>query len=292
MKKNIPKIVKKANEIVEAKYRLGEVEQKILILAISKLQADPNSQDQQTQAQVEINTSELEIALNCSKKYVYNQVEKIVNNLHRQILTFRNGSNFEKHNWLIFSKYKNGNLFLSFNPILIPFLTALKSRYTVYMLENVIHLRSKYSIRMYELLKQFEKIGQRKFDIQNFKELLGIQYKNFAEIRRRVIVPAIQEINKNTDIQVEYQEIRQSRKITGIVFYIKSKTPSEKPKIERRIQESNSKRENIRSSSQYMEMASICYTMSKGKCGVLRRNLPGEMMCSFCPGRKEKNNEE
>ena len=66
---------------------------------------------------------------------------------------------------------------VSFHPRMKPYLLALKSRFTVYDARNILKLPSTYSIRIYELLKQYEKIGKRKFDLQELKEIVGaIEY--------------------------------------------------------------------------------------------------------------------
>ena len=50
----------------------------------------------------------------------------------------------------------------------------LQSQYKAYQLGNLIQLKSKYSVRLYELLKQYEKIGKRYFEVKELRLALGI----------------------------------------------------------------------------------------------------------------------
>ena len=90
-----------------------------------------------------------------------------------------------------------------------PYLLALKACYTSYVLENVMQLDTVNAIRNYELLKQYQSLGQRTFSVAEYKQLLRLEgkYSLNADLRRYVIDPAVNEINANTDIQVSYEFI-------------------------------------------------------------------------------------
>jgi plasmid replication initiation protein len=51
-----------------------------------------------------------------------------------------------------------------------PHLLSLQSHFTMYDPKYILGLSSTYSIRIYELLKQYEKIRKRVFDLQDFKK--------------------------------------------------------------------------------------------------------------------------
>ena len=111
----------------------------------------------------------------------------------------------------------------AFDPKLRPYLLELKSRFTAYDIRNVLTLQSSYSIRIYELLKQFERIGERTFRIDDLREVLGIstkQYKRYNDFKRFVIQQAYQDLKRHTDINFEYEEIKEGRRIASIRFII------------------------------------------------------------------------
>ena len=102
------------------------------------------------------------------------------------------------------------------------------------MNKNIINLKNKHSIRVYELLKQYEKIGKREFDLEEFKELLMIedQYERIYDLDRFVLNIAVDEINEFTDINIGFEKIKKGRRVVGLLFTIDSKEKDEKVYIE------------------------------------------------------------
>ena len=114
---------------------------------------------------------------------------------------------------------------------LLPYITNLKKNFTRYQVENILKLRSGYSIRVYELLKQYEKIGVRKVSVADLRGFLGIadeEYTRFTNFETRVLKRATREINDLTDIKIGYEKIKKGRKIDSILFTIESKQKEDK----------------------------------------------------------------
>lgn len=114
---------------------------------------------------------------------------------------------------------------------MIPFLFDLKEKFLSYGLYSVLAMKSQYSIRIYELLKSYANVGYYKTNIDDFKKLLMVEkiksYTNFAEFKRKVLEPAIKEINELTDIEISYSLHKQGNKVIGLMFKITIKTPME-----------------------------------------------------------------
>ncbi|NYC00045.1 replication initiation protein, partial [Clostridium beijerinckii] len=101
-----------------------------------------------------------------------------------------------------------GILTLKVNKELKPFYLNL-DWYTKYQLKNIMQFKSTYSFRLYELLKQYEKIGIRSITIDDFRCVLDIddkQYPKYANLKQKVISVAVNEINSKTDLYIEYEE--------------------------------------------------------------------------------------
>lgn len=113
---------------------------------------------------------------------------------------------------------------MKFSPVLEPYLLNLKETYTKYRLGYVINFKSEYSFRLYEIMKQYEKIGERTVPIEELKELLMIdsnKYQKYSHLKSFVIQKAIQEINKYSDIKINLEkEEKEGRKVVGLVFSI------------------------------------------------------------------------
>ncbi len=117
-----------------------------------------------------------------------------------------------------------------------PFLLQLKQNFTSYELLWTLHFKSKYTIRLYELVKSIHfhdlESYERQYPVSDLKRMLGgEQYKEYRDFKRRVLIPAVDEINKYSDKTITFEEIRRGRKVLEVEFRISSKNSLETAKI-------------------------------------------------------------
>lgn len=106
-----------------------------------------------------------------------------------------------------------------------PYLLQLQDFFTTYSLYYTIAMRSKYSIRLYEIFKSYENLGVKAFDIQELQaQLMAETYSRWQDFRRYVIEAATKEINMLSDLSVSYELNKTGRQYTEIVFKIRLKT--------------------------------------------------------------------
>lgn len=102
----------------------------------------------------------------------------------------------------------------------------LRSMFTQYKLANILSMKSKYSPRIYEILKcnEFKKQGFIEIEIEDLRKLIKAYdvYPKYNDFKRHVIERSQKELNKISDISFEFEEIKTGRKVTSIRFYIKS----------------------------------------------------------------------
>lgn len=109
-----------------------------------------------------------------------------------------------------------------------PYLLQLKENYTSYEVIFTLYFKSKYTIRMYELIKSihFHELEEykREYRLDELRKLLDAEkYQNWINLRQRVIEPAINEINEYSDKIVSYEPIKRGRSIDRVRFIIRSK---------------------------------------------------------------------
>ena len=112
---------------------------------------------------------------------------------------------------------------VTIEPEMKPLLLQLKKNFTAYDLRYVVNL-GVYSLRVYELLKQYDSIGKRTLWFEELKKMFELEneYPEFSNFYRRVIEPSIEEINKYTDIFVnEVEKIKQGKKVVAMIFEFK-----------------------------------------------------------------------
>lgn len=216
-------MVVKSNYLVEASYRLTITEQKIIYMIISQInKADTNFKD------YTFSVAEFINIIGLKGKSAYNELKSIIRLLRSRTFTVKysmNGKNKELiTGWIVNAEYEEGLLKFNIDPKLQPFLVQLKREFTAMSLNNLMQLKSTYSPRVYELLKQYLNIGERTFDFEELKNILAIaegEYKLYSHFKSRVILKAQSELREKTDIIFDFEEIKEKRKVIAIKFYIK-----------------------------------------------------------------------
>ncbi len=214
----------KANSLIEAKYKLSAREQKVLLFLISKLDSKSSNPGYVYQTHVD---EIMQVLKDSGIKWgdAYTCFTEIIMLLKSKPISIYSEGELIMANWLgtVSLVEKSGVVKFSFDSLIAPFLFEIKKNFTKYPLKHVIKLRSTYSIRIYELLKQYAKIGERKFDLMELRQVLGIEddlYPRFFDFKKRVIEPAQKEIAEHTDIEFTFTKIKKKRSIVGLVFKI------------------------------------------------------------------------
>ena len=109
-----------------------------------------------------------------------------------------------------------------------------KEQFTQYALRNIVKFKSVYSIRIYELLKQYSttdhktrilefqdlraKLGLVEFDKHN--NIIKEKFKSYRNIKQKILLSAQKELKEKADISFEFEEIKRGRRISAIKFII------------------------------------------------------------------------
>jgi plasmid replication initiation protein len=226
-------LVVKSNLLVEASYRLSLQEARIILLLTSMIKK--NDEDFFS---YKISIKDFNNFIGIKSTGNYTRTKDITRKLRERTLIIKDPEEDTELQigWLSSIKYfnKQGFIELEFSPQLKPYLLNLKEFFTKYEIENIVKLNSSYAIRIYELLKQYEKIGYREFEIIDLKKKLNIienKYNVYANFKRKVILQSQKELKEKTDIYFEFEEKKTGRKITGIKFLIYRKVKDKKENL-------------------------------------------------------------
>jgi len=216
-------LIVKHNDFIEAKYNLTLTELKIIAKLSSMIQKDDDDI-----TCYKFSLQKLLEELNLGKENYTHLIDSLDRLLTRIIIIKRLDSNtFLKTTFLSSAEYflDDSIVELSFDKKLKPYLLQLKNNFTMYQFQNVVALSSFYAIRIYELLKQYEKLKERIIEIKTLKEILEIEkkYKLYGHFKDKVLKISEREINEKTDISISFEEIKTGRKITAIKFLISAK---------------------------------------------------------------------
>lgn len=224
-------LVVKHNELIQARYDLNLNEQKIILYAVSKLDRDKDKFNI-----LSLNIRDFFELLGTTQER-YTEIREIVRELRKKEVIINTDKRELITGWLSSIDYlkDEGVIELEFSEKLIPYLLQLKERFTRYELKNILYLKNKHSIRIYELLKQYENIGERKISLEELRKYLGIgedEYLRFGNFENRVLKTTKEEINEYTDIIIDYDKIKTGRRITSIIFKVEPKDQEDKVYIE------------------------------------------------------------
>lgn len=214
-------LIVKHNEIIEGKYSMSITEVKIIakLTSVIKMEDDDFKRYQFKAADVlkELNLGENNYATlkESIDKLVTRKIE-LKQEESTLVTTFLSSAEY----------FDNSTIELEFSPKLKPYLLQLKSNFTKYYLADILTLKSFYAVRIYELLKQYEKIKERVISVEELKSMLKItekSYSLYANFKAKVLAISEREINEKTDLSISFKEIKTGRKVTDIKFIIKSK---------------------------------------------------------------------
>ncbi|UZR99809.1 replication initiation protein [Chondrinema litorale] len=215
-------LVVKSNDLINARFNLSVAETRIILLMVAQINMD--DEDFKTY-KVRIKDFMESAGISSNTKNVYSRAREYTKKLMKRVLEIpKEDGTWLQVSFISSAEYPAGRGYveLQFDPKLKPYLIKLKQRFTTYEAQNVLSLGSFYSIRLYELLKQYEKIGKRTIGVDELKDLLGIldSYKSYYLFKQRVIEQAKKELDENCDITFSYKEIRMGRKVVEIEFNI------------------------------------------------------------------------
>lgn len=226
-------VYKRDDLIQKARFTLSVQEQKCILYAISKIK--PND----TYLTEYIFDIKDFYTLCGIEKNSYTTLKKQLINLKSKVWWLKLPDESESAvSWLdvVRVNKKSGKVTIAFHRDMMPFLLELAKQaeengifYTGYTLQYVLPMSSQYSPRLYEILKSYQKNNKRWFfEIDELKYLLDCQnYDRWPDLRRFVIEPAVEEINKYTDLNIEYTTEKEGRKIVRIEFFMETKKKRE-----------------------------------------------------------------
>lgn len=220
-------VVKSNNLIQKTRYTLSVQQQKIILYLISKIK--PIDEDL-----IEYEFDLLDLCDLCGIEHHgqnYKNFKDSIQKLHDSSFWIETETEDILISWVNFVRInrQTNTVQLRLDPKLKPFLLQLKEQFTAYELGSVIQMKSKYSLRIYELLKSYSSLGVAKFDIKYFREKLDIisVYSDYRDLRRYVIDKSVKEINQYTDLNINFYPIKHGRSVTDLVFQISGKNEAD-----------------------------------------------------------------
>ncbi|MGO0904096.1 replication initiation protein [Clostridioides difficile] len=218
-------IIKKSNYfIMNCKYDLSIQEQRIILTLASMIK--PTDAEFK---EYKFSTKEFKELLNLKGQSAYSEIPKITKKLLGKIIEIEEENEIIQCAWISTAKHlkKEGVIILKIASDLKPYMLQLNTLYTSYKLKNVLSMKSKYSIRIYEILKchEFKQQGFIDISILELRKLLKAEhiYPKYANFKQKILEVVKTELEEQTDISFEYEEFKTGRTITNLRIFINKK---------------------------------------------------------------------
>ena len=210
------KDIVKSNALIEASYKPASLTQmRLLLAALMQIKATDKLS---YKTEFVVTAGGLADLTGNAMKQNYRLLERAAKELMEMIITVPYRPNGDERqpvkrmiNVVDCCDYYEGKgcVQLQFTRSIMPYISELSSHFTRYKARYVMPMRSSYGIRLYELCLQWISFGsEREFTITEFKKLLGLEgkkaYFRLDVLKRKVIKPALADINKHTDLQITF----------------------------------------------------------------------------------------
>lgn len=223
--------VVKDNKLIQCvtrrKYELSVLEQKVLCYILSKIKPAQNA------ASVPEYTYQFNIKDFCrvcgidsenGKNYI--NIKAALDKLADNSFWLDYGDGEFRFQWIVTPDIRRGHgtIEVEIPKKVMPYLYNLSERFTTYQLYNILALRGSYSIMLYELLKSYAWKKHIVLSVEELRKYLGVtdeKYRDFKSFRRSIIDRSVKEIEKYTDLRVNYSSVRTGRFCTAIEFQIR-----------------------------------------------------------------------
>lgn len=217
------KIVK-PNNLIQARQRYSATQHRAIVLAIMQIKPD----DEELK-DYKIRISDVSGAPSVREHSAdYAKVRAEVEKLTETAIKIEDENEWHSYAFVSHAWGEKGKDYINirFSPEVRGILLGVKRNYTSYVFQNVSKFKGSYSLRIYELCKQYQKIGHRRFDLDRLRYILSLEdkYPNFAHFRSRVLLVAQNEINTSSDIHIDFTAEKEGRRVVAIDFKIVRQT--------------------------------------------------------------------
>lgn len=216
-----PHVVSKHNDLVGASYRLSVAEQRLILLAIAKIDSRkpmPNG--------IVVTAHDFMSRYTVNKSDAYTQLQDAAKQLFNAKITSITGTGkgraIHEVRWVERCTYVKGEgrVELLFSTTVKPYLSRLIGHYTSYDLWRVSGIESTYSFRLFEMLMQYKSKGWLYITVEELRRRLqlGDAYERFSNLRSRVIDASVKELRNKCSMELDYELIKEHRTVKAIKF--------------------------------------------------------------------------
>lgn len=202
--------VVQSNYLIEHKPKMTEDEHKMFLTLVASI-----NKDDEDFKNIKLKVTDIIDLWEIPQKNAYRKVKKALSGLLDKKFELerirKDGTKYvEKTTYISSFSYGEGEGYamVRIDPMFKPYLLGLKNDpYTLFVLENVVHLKGGPAIRTFELLAQYAGLGHRAFTVKDYKKKIGVEDKykgSNANLKKNVLDKVVKQISENTMLLTRY----------------------------------------------------------------------------------------
>jgi plasmid replication initiation protein len=220
-------VATQSNKLIEASYKMSVPAKRVMLMLLSQIH--PLQQDISGKIRIEASDYSKKTGVKLSQSY--QDIKNGCRELLGTIITTKDpvARTTEECVVVHWMKYheNEGWLEATFTPWIAPFIHKLRGiGYKTMEIDEALKFKRFYSIRLYELLMQWDSSGLRLITLEDLRKSFDIEkktYPAFKDFRVRVLEPSIKEIEQKTPWTLSYKLKKTGPKVTSLLFTFSKK---------------------------------------------------------------------
>jgi len=215
------KLIYQHNVITSGRYDYSATMMDILFMVLSSLEV----------GKLEYTIHVQDIEAITGRKWNLKQLREATESIGSRMFEIETKDSLEQI-WL-FSRVKyllgTGSFTITLNPLASQYFFELKNNFTALQLKSVLNCSSKYAKRLYGIACQWRSVGSKRFEIEELKKMLGLidkkgneQFERVNDFKKYVLDIAKQQINENTDIEIDFELKKRGRSFHWVTLHFNS----------------------------------------------------------------------
>jgi plasmid replication initiation protein len=224
-------IATQSNKLVEATYKMSVPAKRVMLMLLGQIH--PAQRD--ISQKICINAADYADKTGLGFDNAYKDIKKGCRELMKTIIVTRDRKARTTQECVVVSWMEyhddDGWLEATFTPWIYPHIQHLQNiGYTSIEIDETLKFSSFYTIRLYELIMQFQKTEERYIKLTDLRKMFQIapkSYPRFVDLKKRVVNPSVKEIEEKTEWRIDWEPVKTGRRITSIMFVFSKETQLE-----------------------------------------------------------------
>ena len=175
------------------------------------------------------------LEINIKTNDLYKRLQTMVKHLMQEVIYIGDDTNkkWVMFHWVDVCRYDNGKITIKISDELKPFLVELRGNFTRYQLSEIISFKSRYAIRLYEMLNSYMNENnlphadvaiEISISVEELRKNTDTvnKFERYSSFKKRVIDTALKEINAKSKYHVIATPYKKGYAVAGFEFLIES----------------------------------------------------------------------